>query len=599
MRSAFRLGLTCGALAAGLAAQPGPVRRPTFALVRDAAGEPLAGAVVTFVGWLPHVGTAGPRDALVVAADARGRATAKLREGLCYVVWATRTAAAGCAVARPVGYFGAGAMLELRASAAAAPVAVPVEGLDAWREHGPLQLFAVTPEPGVEQQLELRDGTVVPPLQPRWLLEVRTGDGQPLWCSDPNPTRAVLPPPLSLPVRVVDEAGAPVAGARLVQRFGQRPAWGVDGFAATDDHRERQLGQVGTDGLGTVVVCGDGDLQKGDRARPLLLFASAPGRPAVACGRFAGMFWVDDRKVARPPADGLKFTLPREAPLVGSAGVVPAGTVAHLAAVCKLVSGQNSYYHDTRTFVVPVGPDGRVEFDGVPAELHSCHLTLLPPSGELGELPLLPALPGRALPLPAPSDDGTRPAPAAATLALQVVDDRGGPARGAIAFLAPATEGVLLRDGAVVLPVAGAGGLVTRLALGVWRVAVVTDTGWVAERFEITGGEHAERLALAPFPRMALRLLDAGGQPVAGAQVWPAGTRTVASGEPMQSLLVHLWHARTGWWRGLCTDADGRVEVPFLPIPGVTRRVRLGDGERTTAEFELVAGADPVTVRLR
>jgi hypothetical protein len=81
-------------LAAALGVLPAQGRvdepRPTFALVKDAKGEPLAGATVTFAGCLPHVGVEyGPADVQHVESDERGRARARLRADLCYVAWAT------------------------------------------------------------------------------------------------------------------------------------------------------------------------------------------------------------------------------------------------------------------------------------------------------------------------------------------------------------------------------------------------------------------------------------------------------------------------------------------------------------------------------
>jgi hypothetical protein len=603
MRAPLDLALaTAACLAPAVAQGAEAVRRPTFALVLGIDQVPVAGAVVTFAGCLPHLGaTAGPQDVQVVAADARGRAQARLLPGLCYVAWAVAALPGADRVAEPVGWFGAGALLELRCLPSNGPRRVRIAGADAWRDQGPLRWFATTPSPGVEIELELVDGALTLPLLPRTSVEVRTADGQPLWrTGDLGQVDLVLPPPQRLPVRVVDEQGSAVAGARLSQRVGSRPMWGVNGWTGPGDHVERDLGTVDQDGAALVTICAAGDLLRNDAVGEALLFARAPGRPAVAGGRYHGVVYVDDHKVARPPASAWTFTLRRAEPLVGDAGVVPAGTVAHLAVVCKLFSGENSYRHDRRTFVVPVMADGRVQFDDVPADVHSCQLTLLPPPGAAMVLPLLTAKPGRALPLDAPRGGAAAARLPACRLELQVVDVHGGPARGAVvAFVPGELDGVLVRDATVLRPLDGGGSATVGVAPGVWHVLAIGPGGWLAEALQVEPGERRERLTLAPLAVQHVRLLDDDGAPVPGARVALRGTRTRATGEQRQKLLLNLQHMTRLEWLGLRTDADGRVAIPFVPIDGVTRRLRLESGERRTDEFELVAHPAPLEVRWR
>src|SRR5688572_10459888 len=94
-----RLGLvcTCALLVRAAAAQERVevTAQPTFARVETIGGEPLADAIVTFAGCLPHAGAdAGPLDVKQVQTDARGRARAHLQPNLCYVAWAVGPAAA-------------------------------------------------------------------------------------------------------------------------------------------------------------------------------------------------------------------------------------------------------------------------------------------------------------------------------------------------------------------------------------------------------------------------------------------------------------------------------------------------------------------------
>ncbi|MBM4061562.1 MAG: hypothetical protein FJ265_10780, partial [Planctomycetes bacterium] len=179
-------GLGCLLLAVAALPQDGPaVRRATFVRVVDRDGGPVAGAVVTLAGGLPHLGgELAPADTQQVAADARGRASAKLLPGLCYVAWAVGPAAAGqqCWMSPVAGWFGAGAVVELRCHTPVAPRALQCRGAEAWQSSGPLQFVALTPYPGAEVDLVPEpDGTLLLPPGPFTVIEVRTREGAPLF----------------------------------------------------------------------------------------------------------------------------------------------------------------------------------------------------------------------------------------------------------------------------------------------------------------------------------------------------------------------------------------------------------------------------------
>jgi hypothetical protein len=52
-------------------------------------------------------------------------------------------------------------------------------------------------------------------------------------------------------------------------------------------------------------------------------------------------------------------------------------------------------------------------------------------------------------------------------------------------------------------------------------------------------------------------------------------------------------------WEPLRTDGSGRVEVPFVPVVGVTQRVQLEWPDGKTAPVDLVDGGDWRVVRPR
>ncbi|MEO6597170.1 MAG: hypothetical protein ABIP94_20700, partial [Planctomycetota bacterium] len=483
----------------GLLAQaPGEVeRRPAFVRVFDDAGEPVAGAVVTLSGCIPHLGAkAGPSDVLFVSSDARGRAVPKLQAGLCYVAWAVGPPDRQGVqrVSAVQGFFGAGAQFDLRCDTARPPERCVVEGADAWRELGPLRFFALTSLPGIEVELVPdAEGMLQMPSGPPFLIEVRTRDGQPLSSSPSNSPsnspssspsdagRLVIPPPQSLRVRVQDENGKPLPGAVVQHRVTRLLPWRLDGFGGVAEDRCRDLAVVDAEGRATVLVPYAADPLRDRGHGDLLLFAGVSGRPRVAGGIKNRTYYESDRSVRAIGPDELRFTCARVEPLRGACGAIPSGTTVHLAAVCKLFSENESYTHDARAFVTAIDANGQFAFTELPAELHSCRLTLVAPPGSERALPIFPPTRGREL----PAELALRERPpglnlhgGVAELMTVVTEPGGGPARGVVAFLAPADlAGVLLRDALVRFPLDARGAATLRLAPGKWVVFAASNLG--------------------------------------------------------------------------------------------------------------------------
>lgn len=597
-------GLAASALP-GQQADP-TVRRATFVRVVDGGGAALGGATVTFCGGVPHLGAeVAPTDVQVVAGDARGRAQAKLLPGLCYVAWAV-VPGADAAPARQspvVSYFGAGALVELRCVDLAVVRRVPCSGAEAWRDLGPLRYFVVTPFPGTELELPLgADGALAVPPGPFASFDVRTRDGQPLW-SVPTTTETIaVPPPQSIAVHAEDEQGAPLAGVLLRHRTTRRAPWRFDALGGVADGQFRDLGTTGADGKLTVVVPYAGDPQVAQTGGDLLLFASAPGRPAVAGGVFSRSLLQDDRKCAAWADGELRFSCARVEPLRGKGPTVPAGTMAHLSGVCKLIVEQTSYAHDARSFLAPVTPDGSFVFTDVPAQLHSSRLTLVPPAGSSRLLPLFPALEGRTLPpelVPSPDDQRQPQAPPeVAELRLQVTEPDGGPARGVVAFVVPdELRGVLLRDSLVRVPLDAAGAANLTLLPGAWILFAASTNGSGAVRLELPSGLAERKLTMDPLARMRLLLRDAEGEPIAGAQVQWRGSQTRASGDPLQFVLQGFATHMRSQLSTLRTNAQGRIDIDYVPCEGLTYRLRLGWDGGASAEFVLERNDTPLELR--
>ncbi len=573
--------------------------RPTFCRVVDAAGAPVPGASVTLAGGRPHLSPSLHEPHVVdLTADARGRVVARLRRGLCYVSWARGPLQDGARLRSKVsGYFAAGAMVTLRCLEREQPPRVRLQGEDAWAELGPLRCFALTSVPGAERALErAEDGTFEAPGAPFDRFEVRLADGRPLWNTRLG-VALTLPPPQRVKVLAVDDGGGPLPGAAVWHRVGRRRSWPIDGLRSAAQDRMRLLGQTDAQGRCEVVVPYDGN-PLSDPDDDLLLFVAAGDRPAVAGGVWGERLYVSDRRVSEIEGDELRFTCAKVAPLRGALPGAPPGTVAQLAAICKLHLQRNSYLHDARVFTAEVQADGSFTFVGVPDELHSSRLSFHAPAGKgAWRPPVYPAEAGRNLPADVVDRIGTTAPLAFGDATLQVLDALGGPARGAVALVAASDRrGVLLRDSVLRVPLDERGQATRRMALGSWVVVVVTERGFGGAALEVTATGGSLEMQLQPHAIKSVTVVDARGEPVVGAMVRSRGSSTRGTKDAVRSILQGLRMITRTQWDALRTDADGRVEIPYVPIEGVRQRVELYWDGGTSEQFEL-EGEGPVTIR--
>jgi hypothetical protein len=608
MRSAFAFACAWLGLLPIAAVAQGRPRQPTFVRVLDAAGQPLAGAEVTFAGGLPHLAPAVPSDVLVVVSDARGRATAKLRPDLCYVTWAVvppDTAAPEPLLRRSAvhGYFAAGALLEVACTQLWPAPRIRLQGHEAWAEHGPLQCVAWTEYPGTAEPLEgsEAEGFVVGRAATHAsTLEVRDRAGRPLWTVGLGPRDAKLPPPQSIPVRVLDERGAPLAGVPIRQRVWRRQVLRPMGLGGVPEAQFAELGSTDADGRCTVVVAYEQPPLQFPGSADLFLFACPPGRPEVVGGVLQRKVLRDDRRGAVGSAE-LLFTCAAGEPLRARVQV-PGGTRACLHAVCPLLTDAGSYLHDPRWYEVPVDGAGWFTFPAVPRQLHGSSLRLLLPNGAVWTFPFAS---GRELPEGMLASTEPWRSPTLTSLQVAVVEPDGGPARGAVLMLVPiGTQGAnevlgsLSRDAAMLLPV-DAGG-VTRLEVTTERslCAVVTRQGFGALEVVTDGRPKEERLVLAPLPRMRVVVRDGDGRPVPGAHLSVAGSRTRGTGDVLEALWQSQAQAQRARLGELCTDARGELAIDFVPMPGVQLRLQFSHQGQRSEVFVLEANEAPLVVPL-
>ena len=282
------------------------------------------------------------------------------------------------------------------------------------------------------------------------------------------------------------------------------------------------------------------------------------------------------------------------APLRGSLPSAPVGTTAHLAAICKLHLQRNSYLHDARVFTAEVAADGTFAFSDLPAELHSCRLSMVPPSSSRWQPPVFAPEAGRELPSSLQPVVGTpQPYSDWVAIELQVEDPTGGPARGAVAFLSSADRnGILLRDSLLRVALDERGAASLRLSPGNWVVVVQTEAGFCGEQLQLDVTNDKAKVSLQPLATMTVTLRDRVGKPVAGASVRPRGTSTRGTNDPVSSILQGLGPSMNAQWRRLRTDESGQVVIPFVPVEGVQHRVELRWGDERSEEFALEAQAE-------
>lgn len=589
-----------------IAAQaPGPasVERPreaTFFRVYAADGTAMPGATVTVAGSIPEV-DGGATDVVTLVADARGQAIAKLRPDLCYAAWSIGAAdAAGAApFSHLVGYFAAGALVELRCGDAAPLRRVQVDGRGPWEAHGKLTLHLLGWNPATDFELP-RDGDawLLPPTPLREpshvgvvALEARL-DGRPVsWFANLDGAAPLeLPPPQRLPVRVVDERGAPIAGARLVQRLGVLPPWRLDGLGAASRSGTVALGTTDAEGRAALEVAYPGDPLREPGSAELQLFAEAPGRERLSGGVRIRAVVENDRKVEKFEGNELRFVARRVSDLEGRIAGMPPGTQAHLQVVARIQTSDRSYAHDPRSWSAPVADDGSFRFEGVPRDALSCRLFFWHPSKAIAT-PLLQA-------------EGACRLPDLGKLNLvpcevQVLDARGGPARGGIIQFGPGDRtGTQLRYSVVRLPLDPAGSVRVVLPEGLVAALAVTQSGCVGQLIDHKGAAPVV-LRVQPYGRMRVRFLDGNGKPVAGATPVVAGAASRGSSDPVQGM-VQGFDAHFRWrMLQLRTDRDGIVELPFLAQEDALIRLALQWEGGRSEDFDLDPDVGETVVRPR
>jgi hypothetical protein len=570
-------------------------RQPAFGTVADIVGKPVAGAEVV-LWWTPFSEPLGPAtDRVTATTDARGRFTAQLLPQRAYSAFARgRVLPDGSTVLSFVREgVAAHAEVTLALTIAVPPRTARLRGAEAWAAEGPLRLAALPTAANVLRvDLPLVDGrAALPPLPSLGGVVVFDAQGEPLRCQLQNAAtdevQVDLPPPYVQRVRVLDEHGAPVAGAELLFDLGpvtrfvftslmpltplQAPAW-------------RRVGASGADGTATLRL----PVMKQSDEAMFTLVARRDARASVSACDGSGWF-VNGFREPRA-ADGVL-------PLWLQAGqrlrVVQAGR--SLAAEGVSVFGGigmtgKGLGAGTSTSMAPFGQRGGADADGWIAPW---------PGGSVGDFrirldPLV--LPGESVATVVDArivrarGDVTVDLDRLRHLRVQVVEANGGPAVAVPVF-------VLCHERKLraVPPCCAdaAGRIDLRLGDGGWLVFAWSGDSLAMKSLAANAGDADWRLTMAPLPRMQLRVVDAQGRPLVGARAglrWGeerGGSQMPQPANDEEALLLQLEQVvMQRICIGRYSGADGRLDVPLLPFARIAWEVEVGDGPKVVLPIE-------------
>ncbi len=560
-------------------------RHPFVGRVRS-AGDRTPGPVEIVCVSVPPGDSAAPADVVRAMADAAGHFRVDLLVGRIYSGWAQATTAGGDGVpVSPVrenlpAVVPTDFELELVAFARQVRVAHAAE----WAAHGVtrLRVAPLARQPhGVVVPIA-RDGTSdLPPLAGReQLAEVLDAAGEVVFrCRLAADAREVtLPPPQSVPVQVVDDAGAAVAGAVVAHEVPPLPAVSGALVPMPTWPSLRPAATTDAGGKATLVVARARSLFAAPDQMRLVCTARCDGYAEAVSG-WDGERFEDGRAGQRDP-ERLRFVLHRTPPLVvrvsDGAGRPRAGVPVWLRGRCSVQLTDLIGTHE-RVWCVPTGADGVARLavvDGMTAlELVVAGVPGLHPDALRSDGPLVV--------------DGRE----AAVVPLRVIGLDGAPVAHGLVRIAPVGGEWLAPHGST-LCLDAAGRATLRLPPGAWSLAVTDGRGFAVTTCDVSRATGAIALQLERLATARLVAVDGRGAPAAKARIgivqYGRGDQAVAAADETLDRAA-TWLA-FAFVDGCRTDRNGEAELRFLPRDGkfvVRAQVELGGGAATFALGEV------------
>ena len=611
MRRIVHASLVAGLLAIALPAQ---ARKPLLGTVVDGDGKPIAGAAVECV-LAPDGPDLPPVDVLTATTDARGRFRVDALPCAEYECWAAGPAdSAGDRWITAVERVAVGQVVALAARERVGAKLLPIEGLAAWQARAPFTLRTFVPGSTVDAPVEAVDGgfvvrRAVAPFgnAPVQLLD---RDGQ-VVVADSLYTawsrRLDVPSPQTVRCRVVDEAGKPVAGARIV-RIGEARRTGFEandrrtGLLAQRSSRSPAsvLAVTDADGVAVAQIAAGVDLfgeASDPRGRSVQLRAETPGKSFAYAGRVFERLFENRNEVAKGGGrDGWTFVLTPAEPVTGRLvdGGKPLRSVPVVLEFQMTIASKDNWstmWSDAITMTTD--DDGRFRCDGVPAHAtlqrvsfrvtnaqlaasdgapHALHPVFQRPLGERGDAKRELIVDLAAL----------------CAVTLSVRDDGGAPDRATQVAVVAAQTARSEFDRIEPFAPDASGRVVVLVERGDWLAVACTRDGIAVQPFDAEAPTAAVELAIEPFSTMRARLVDADGKPVVGASFRVSGQGASGIDGDLPAKL-RQWMAQSGNGALLGrakSGADGIVRAPMIVAPLSTTRGQFQLDARRSAAIQ-------------
>lgn len=528
MGAPFHAALLLGiALASGLASAQttAPKRRIAAGIVEGAAG-PLAGATVTLVGHQTGALFDGDVDVVEAQTDENGRWRASLIAGMPYFGYAAGPWVEGsCELSTVRGWFGAGAIVDFVCASRVNARTIDVRGAESWLARPGYRIaarpFVATNGPQVFLPFAIplaraEDRLWAYPRAPMGRIEVQDERGFAVWRSDQSVESMAdfaMSPPAEFACDVVDEAGAPIAGAKVFLRGDGLYDSGIDGIETTRVFPLRLLATTGADGRGRMVLPMTMPLLSPPTSPNRMFVARAPGYAEQVCGARGNDVFVDGERHQGAVIDVLRFRLVKSAPLLSATKKLGEGARVQLRQVAKLRVGKDVFLHDNRSSSATIGPDGSLSMEGVDPDLHMSQWIVHP---SVSEPPIALAMREGSAKV-ADFEDGLLQL---GTVEIEAIDERAGPASGQCVYARREFEDPDQGNvyGSIRYVTDSGGKVKASLREGWWLFLAITPQGYAAARVDVAaGGEHAVALRGKPWPLMRGVVHDAAGAPIAGA----------------------------------------------------------------------------------
>lgn len=481
--------LADGALAQG--------RVATAGRVLDREGKPVVGATVTFVGSVPPLWDRfEPADHVEAVSDANGRFVVRLLEWGDYSAWAAGSATvdghrmvSAFRGVRPATGF------EISVTEKRARGRLVVTGLAAWQGVEDVHVEVALATNSVHRQrVELVAGAADLPPRPiglNWMVFFVNASGgivhAELIRKKGDEIEMAMPPPGKIPVRVVDDAGNPVANA-MIRGDSCTDLWGPRPASPTGTRPVREWRVLGTtDANGEAVVT---------MARPTnsllyragVLMASQPGYRASLGGWYTGVI-VDGARPAKKPVGVVPFTLTKVdrwgGRVIGKDGQPLAGVPLQLTGRVLIKLGPQSRTFFPLNLRAKTAADGSYSFDGLPDGIGNCLL-------HVGVDEQIAATRMRAPALLA-IDFGKRlivDFRKLHTVEITVKDPSGEPARSARLLLVPLPmDGRQIDPSTYTLRLDQLGRASVPVQVGRWQVVAIDRGGFVTDILDVDGRE--------------------------------------------------------------------------------------------------------------